>query len=508
MKKLSSEEFEIERQAQVPPSPEILEAIKQDYKMAASIADLVDNAIDAQARRVLVRFLMTNGHLQALCVIDNGRGMDSRGIDRAMKFGERRNYASTDLGMFGVGLKSASLSQADVITVFSKSTSSQPVGRQWTDDGIRRDGWMLNVLTPRSAKTQFERDWWNGKAPKSGTIVKWDKVRDFDRLRGKPSGYLENLKVDIQRHLGLKLHRFIEEGTLQITLDTMDLATGETGVPSVVKALNPFPGKDVPTPGGWPKLFTTVVPPKGTLQMRCHIWPKRSVHPGYKLGGGRVAEHQGFYFYRHRRLIQDGGWNGYIGTNEPHLSLARVEIDIPDAVHDYLRVRPSKAGVDTPPSFSDQVDKAKSADGMTFKEYLEQAEKIYRVRPQKPQKPILKPGEGIAASVKDTIIKNHDKFIRGQGVAVVWGAMDGDDLFQLDRDGCMIIMNEAYRETVIGEGQRGAGTDAPILRTSLYLLLEPFLRKEKDGAVMKQNLDLFKEALRSAAVQHGRRALR
>ena len=40
--------------------------------------------------------------------------------------------------------------------------------------------------------------------------------------------------------------------------------------------------------------------------MKCHIWPPKSGSPGYRLGGGKVALRQGFYFYRNDRVIQSG----------------------------------------------------------------------------------------------------------------------------------------------------------------------------------------------------------
>ena len=55
-----------------------------------------------------------------------------------------------------------------------------------------------------------------------------------------------------------------------------------------------------------------IVPRIGELKMQAHIWRKRAAVDGYKLGGGKVADHQGLYFYRHDRLIQDGGWCGLL----------------------------------------------------------------------------------------------------------------------------------------------------------------------------------------------------
>src|SRR5580765_6431110 len=109
--------LEISGHETIRPTPYILDALEKDYPLEASIADLVDNSIDAHAKNVLIRFVKQKSRLRSLCVADDGIGMDTKGIRRAMQFAARRPYTPTDLGMFGVGLKTASLSQANVLTV-------------------------------------------------------------------------------------------------------------------------------------------------------------------------------------------------------------------------------------------------------------------------------------------------------------------------------------------------------------------------------------------------------
>jgi hypothetical protein len=52
--------------------------------------DLVDNSVDATASTVLIRFLYTEDDLVSLVVVDDGRGMREKNIDRAMQFGGRQ----------------------------------------------------------------------------------------------------------------------------------------------------------------------------------------------------------------------------------------------------------------------------------------------------------------------------------------------------------------------------------------------------------------------------------
>ena len=52
-----------------------------------------------------------------------------------MKYGSDRDYTSEDLGRFGLGLKSASLSQCRILTVVSKN-NEELSGFQWNLDAV------------------------------------------------------------------------------------------------------------------------------------------------------------------------------------------------------------------------------------------------------------------------------------------------------------------------------------------------------------------------------------
>src|SRR3954471_4628698 len=84
----------------LPPTPDILDALERDYPLEASIADLVDNSIDATSRNVVVRFLRRGKRLLSLCIADDGSGMSAHDLRKAMQFAARRHYGRKDLGMF------------------------------------------------------------------------------------------------------------------------------------------------------------------------------------------------------------------------------------------------------------------------------------------------------------------------------------------------------------------------------------------------------------------------
>ncbi|WP_128970308.1 ATP-binding protein [Bradyrhizobium tropiciagri] len=488
-------DLEIGGRETLRPTPDILDALEKDYPLEASIADLVDNSIDAKAKNILVRFVKKERRLSSLYVIDDGVGMNAGVLKRAMQFAARRNYGPKDLGMFGVGLKTASLSQANTLTVVSRAAGQAAVGRQWTKEGIKTNDWTVNILKSQSATALLNHEWGLVGPITVGTVVRWDDIYDFDRLRIDMDGYLERAILRMRHHLGLKLNRFLQRRQITIHIDVEDIDEQDVGPATEVLAINPFPPKALNGAKNFPKNFVATLPGTGSLVMRCHIWRKKSSDPGYKLG--KVSEHQGFYFYRHDRLIQDGGWCDVIGTTEPHLSLARVEIDIPDRLQTYLKVRSNKAGVDVPASFGDAVFSARAKDGMDFRGYIRKAEELYRQRGKQQARPMLQPGVGIPAEVRHALDRRSIRFLPGEGCSVVWGKLSGPDLIDIDQDGRQITLNTKYRSMLL-RGARGGKTDLPLLRTLLYFTLESLLAGMRIGPVERLRLQAFQAAMNAA----------
>jgi hypothetical protein len=491
-----TEDVELSGRETVRPKPDILDALEQDYPLEASIADLIDNSIDAEATNVLVRFVRFGSKLVSLCVVDNGRGMSSKRITDAMQFAARRKYGRKDLGMFGVGLKTASLSQAESVIVASKAARSRPVARRWTKSGIKERDWSLDILTSASATRLLRHSWGVGKPEDSGTVVRWDKVNDFDRLHSGVDEYLESAIRRIQVHVGLKLHRFLDRKRIRVTIDVEDVAGG-VGPPSEVMPLNPLPPVGSSGAPGYPKTFVAHLPGAGILRMKAHILRKNSHEEGYKLGGGRVAEHQGFYFYRHDRLIQDGGWCGVIGTNEPHMSLARVEVDIPDSTTRYLKIRSNKAGIDAPATFGPAIYAARASDGTAFNEYLERAEQVYRRKGPLKLRPMLIPGSGVPAEVRNALVRRGVKFTRGHDCEISWEKGKGAGLIHIRLNDKRIVLNARFRRMLL-RGAHGGKTDLPLLRTLLYFVFEPLLSGDRIGPVERRRLEAIQASMNAA----------
>lgn len=480
-------------------NPEIVDALSNiGYSMEAAIADLVDNSIDAKADAVLIRFLRSDSRLLNLLVIDNGRGMTESVIDGAMTFGEKRRYGRDDLGMYGMGLKSASLSQAASVTVVSKSRGSRPVGRQWTATEAKA-GWRCGVVARSSIETELSRGLPRKlRLHNQGTLIRWDEVRDFQRAEGRVDRYLSGLSKSLVAYLGLQLHRFLEDSDLEVHVDSFNIESGGLGVPVPVTPLNPF---DYPRSGvrKYPKTFQISLPDIGRINAVAHIWPPRSKTQQYKLGGGKVSGRQGFYFYRNKRLIQAGGWNMLRGDDaEPHLSLARVSVDLTKESAKFFSVRFNKAGVDAPRSFVEAVRSSKAEDGTSFEDYFSAAVEAYRTKTEPKLRPVLPPGHGLRSEVQTAIAENLPVIPREETVEFVWEQLPSTEFFRVDRDHRRLIINKTYRRAVLG-GKRASGADAPLIKALLFLLTQQAFQTQRVSALEEALLDAFSNVLSKAA---------
>jgi hypothetical protein len=225
---------------------------------------------------------------------------------------------------------------------------------------------------------------------------------------------------------------------------------------------------------GYPKRFTIQLPPHKKLQLECHIWPPKSNEAGYKLGGGKVSARQGFYFYRNDRLIQAGGWNQCReDDSEPHLSLARVKVDLPACLDSDFKLDVKKSKIDPPPDFAENVNAATSNHG-SFKEFTKDAQSVYGRHIQK-EYALFKylPGKGFPSQAR--ALAKRILWKEGTGkpkfVHFKWEELDPDEFVRLDRDENQLILNSQYRHRVL-QNRQASGADAPLVKLFLLLLFQ------------------------------------
>ncbi|MFC1400258.1 MULTISPECIES: ATP-binding protein [Streptacidiphilus] len=463
------EDVPVAGSSHLPPDVGYAKALtNQGYSFDVAVADLVDNSIDAGADLVAVHFLRSADRLHTLLVLDNGQGMNERDLDLAMTVGRRRDYGSSALGMYGTGLKAASLSHAGALTVISRTKSSRPAGRKLTSEGIE-DNFRCDTVDKDFAQEQI--DVYDGVIGFQGTIVRWDRVNAFETVApGETDAFLAKATQSLERHLGLHLHRFLARG-LKLDIVVTDVDTGEETQHDGVESLDPF-GYKIPGRKGYPRELTAEVEGVGQVALEAHIWVAKSRLAGYAQIGSPI-QRQGFYFYRNDRLVQAGGWNN-LRTPESHLNLARIEVDLPAQANRVFSLDVKKEGVQVMPAFTFGVESACDAEGRTFRHYLADAEAAYRdgnSRQVVERPAIVAPGKGFDPKVKRSVREQLAVKAAEDPIRIEWTALPEDRFFELDREHNAIHLNKAFREDFNG-GRRGGANDAPVTKTLLYLLLQ------------------------------------
>lgn len=312
-----------------PKAGAMMEALRGlGYSTAAALADIVDNSVSAAASEVRLRFDW-DGANSRISILDDGRGMSDPELEAAMTLGTLNpldERAPTDLGRFGLGLKTASFSQCRSLTVASRREGREIVCLRWDLDAIATDpegGWrMFEGPSPGS-----ERFLEPLAALRSGTLVLWERM---DRVvtPGSTLDHFADLADDVESRLAMIFHRLIEGPRPDLRLSINDRP---------VHPWDPFmtghPGKAMESPQ---ERRTT---PSGVLAVQCHVLPhkdKLSDDEFQRAGGPEGwTSQQGFYVYRNKRLLLAGGWlglgRGRAWNREESHRLARIRVDIPNS---------------------------------------------------------------------------------------------------------------------------------------------------------------------------------
>jgi len=487
----------------VPPDDSIVSAVGRHHTFETAVADLIDNSIDAHASNVLVRFVRTGPRMTGLQIIDDGDGMDASAIDRAMTFAGRRAYGASDLGHFGLGLKAASLSQADVLRVYSRTLGGIAVGRAIHDSDRTHvkvlDGEDVDAIVA-ATRVDFAFD--------KGTVVEWEQPRTFltSTDAAERTRWLEERIDRLRSHLGIVFHRMLAAERVRIRLDEFVVDWNESGPASPVQPIDPF--NYIGTGAtGYPADLRLEVDGVAS-SARAHIWPaNQSGMPEFRLGGRPGALAQGLYFYRRDRLLQIGGWNTLV-VEKPELEYARVSIDLDDGLIAHVTINPEKSGLELDADLKRAIRDARGI-GTSFADFIATAEGARRESRRYTKHPITlsQPDRGFSADMIDAFADSI-VFSSAGPVDVRWRVMRSESPFDIDIDARTIWLNEQFRSVIV-RAPSADQDDAPLVKTLLMIVFSKYFdgsylgpREREEVAAWQQ---LLTAALRDEVAQQRRR---
>jgi hypothetical protein len=221
----------------IVPTHLVINAMRDSgYKNAAyAIAELIDNAIQADATKVeLLCFERSElikqrkrSRIHQIAVLDNGKGMNATILRLALQFGNGTRLNPEDqtgIGRFGMGLPNSSISQAKRLDVWSWQSGVESALHTFIDIDEIKENNLREVPEPKHSP--IPDVWLNtGTAfGDSGTLVVWSNI---DRCMWRSAkAIIDNSKMLIGR-----IYRyFLEDQRVSIRLGAFDEGNVRQGV--------------------------------------------------------------------------------------------------------------------------------------------------------------------------------------------------------------------------------------------------------------------------------------
>lgn len=324
------------------------------YSFESAVADIIDNSISANSHLIQIMFPVDPAEI-FLAICDDGYGMTRTELFDAMKYGseqKRNGRLNTDLGRFGLGLKSASLSQCRKLTVISKKNGNISAF-VWDLDVVEaQKGWYMIECDLKQAVHQQPIEWLNKQ--NSGTVVLWENFDLIEKKSGNIYSTLMRYQESVSEYLSLIFHRFlnsIDSNKIVIRINNYKL-----------RGLDPFLENhkktsirrriEIPVKDSTGEEHMVIVQP--------YVLPfqKDLSAEDRKMSGGieNYRSKQGFYIYRNERLIVWGKW---FGRHKDELTkYARIKVDIPNTLDDIWGIDIKKQNAEIPPAIKNRLTKA------------------------------------------------------------------------------------------------------------------------------------------------------
>jgi len=315
-----------------PYAPMLMESTRAiGYTIEAAVADIIDNSITAQARNINIKFMTVDKPY--ISILDDGLGMTFDILKDAMNYGscdpnQERN--ENDLGRYGLGLKTASLSQCRRLIVVSMANGIISAFC-WDLDFIRlqKGKWTLQCFDDNEiiGLPQIEEL----KKQGTGSLVIWQNL-DKVCVGATNIHRIITSKIDaVRNHLELTFHRYL---------------SGATDIKKVVININ---NKEIKPNDPFLLQKSTILVSetinvkydaggeKKTAQVRVtpYILPHLSQMENKeidRLGGiDGLIKNQGFYVYRNKRLLLYATWFR-LARKTDVTKLCRVKVDLPNSL--------------------------------------------------------------------------------------------------------------------------------------------------------------------------------
>jgi hypothetical protein len=306
------------------------------YGNYEAIADLVDNAIDADANVVTIRIHQRDGEHQIL-IADNGSGMDAATLDEAMKLGSMTaRDMNSDLGKFGMGLVTASLSIAKRCHVITRIGGECHSSAWDVDDVIASNSFRKHFA--RATDTEIQALDEQIGAANAGTLLILSKC---DNISNRNT---TTFAKTLSRHLG-RVHRYFIDAGRQIIINDDRIAV-----------VDPLQLSDPSTETVVDDVFPMTIDEDGqkrteNVRARIVLVPEET---SSELDIGRSMKAQGFYVMRNQREVMEAVTMDFF-TKHNDFNRMRGEIFFPGTLDKWIGIEFTKRQIVLAQSIHDQL---------------------------------------------------------------------------------------------------------------------------------------------------------
>lgn len=345
-----------------PNAAKLLSSLRQlDYSSSSAICDIVDNSIDAGADVIRISLIGEGKkNVQRIEIWDNGFGMDSQTLNQAMRLGsDTQKNPQYDLGRYGMGLVTASISIGERLEVISRKDGLTH-GAVQDLDRIRETNRFVMQL--EMLKASEAKDFYNSlqlQVPKfdkdskpvpveNGTVVIIEKIDRWQWIQISAS------ERHLAETLGQVFRKFIKAGRKIFINDTE------------VKPIDPIHDH---APQLLAEDYIAVEGEKIEIKLYEIVDEGRQIND-HK---GRNITNQGFYVLRNNREIATGLSFG-LWTKHGDFNFFRAELSYPGSLDEIVNAGFTKQNIN--PKINQSVyDKLKALVSPHLKQIKNRAKK-------------------------------------------------------------------------------------------------------------------------------------
>lgn len=335
-----------------PNAAKLLESMRYlGYDDKSAICDILDNCIDANAKHVWINITKDSKDDDYIIdIADDGHGMTFEILNQAVRLGSNTSRSHrSDLGRFGMGLTTATLSLGRRLTVISKTLKGEHfIVINDIDSMISNNTFAREKFGPADSNEidLFEKA---TKHSKQGTLVRISKADGFKRMYDKT----------MIKHLGQIYRYFIRNGlVIQVNGEVVPvndpLWLDHKETEEFSNEVHDLKIKDL-----------NIEEP---IRIRLVILPNQGGQNENRRAGYNL-EKSGFYILRNNREIASSQTLGLI-SRHPDFIRFRGEIFITGAVDEVMGIEFTKRDIKPTQAVRDQLEQFIKGDLRSIRKHL------------------------------------------------------------------------------------------------------------------------------------------